>query len=403
MVNTQRYWTEGKIVNGVNVGGGRLMERTPSTTPVAPVTSTPAPASIDRTPVISPYQQSLENAATVAASRADLLKQNQQYAATQRQSRIDAINTTFAPRIAREKEEGDARMSRIAALNFRSGIIGSGADTTKTGEQKVLNEKSLQALEDQKAMAIQGAFDKADELARQLTEDDYSSAKESANANIAVQKNRLDNAKEVIKSFGAASTTLKNLKIADPKTYENLLSTGMSDFEISNLLTANNPEAEVLKTEVVGNKVLTVTKIGNKTFVETHETDIQPQEEFKSVDGVGYGVTTGSDGNLILRRLTSNKKSSDEESPSSFIDIMQQSIDAGATPEQAAREAAIASEAAGIQVDQKTLSNWTEQARKLKKVDVDTTEDIVETDINNSRISNILDRATSFFSNLFGE
>ena len=53
-----------------------------------------------------------------------------------------------------------------------------------------------------------------------------------------------------------------------------------------------------------------------------------------------------------------------------FLDIMQMSIDAGATPEQAAREAANASELAGIPVNQKTLENWLKVARKLIKTPV---------------------------------
>lgn len=431
---TQRYST-GPISTGPN-----SIWTTPATAPVAPVVAPTAPVvapTVDRTPVISPYQQSLDNVATVASSRADLLAENQRYAATQRQARIDAINTTFAPRIAREKEEGDSRMSRIAALNFNQGIVGSGADTTKTGEQKGLNEKALQNIEDTKAMAIQAAFDKADELARQMTEDQYSSAKNSAEANVVAQKNKLDSAKEVIKSFGAVSTTLENLKIADPKTYQNLLSTGMSDFEISNLLTASNPEAKVLKTELVGDTVLTVTQIGNKMYTETHKTDIKPEEKFQAVDGVGYGVTNSSDGKLVLRPLTTKKKD-EENSSSNFTDIMQQSIDAGATPEQAAREAALSSEQSGIQVDQKTLTAWTEQARKLKKTPVKAEEVVAvskieqdisdlskggilnkgdirlalrkrgysEQEINNASVSNVIDRtlsnASSFFANLFG-
>jgi len=52
---------------------------------------------------------------------------------------------------------------------------------------------------------------------------------------------------------------------------------------------------------------------------------------------------------------------------SSFRDIMQLSIDTGATPELAAREAALASEFSGIPVDQKTLSQWTTEARGMKK------------------------------------
>lgn len=60
----------------------------------------------------------------------------------------------------------------------------------------------------------------------------------------------------------------------------------------------------------------------------------------------------------------------DINSPSNFVDVMQRSIDAGATPEEAAREAVLASQNNGITVDQKTLTTWTEQARKLKKTPV---------------------------------
>lgn len=56
-----------------------------------------------------------------------------------------------------------------------------------------------------------------------------------------------------------------------------------------------------------------------------------------------------------------------ENETTNFIDVMQATIDAGGSPEQAAREAATVSEASGVQVDQKTLNAWTAAARKLKK------------------------------------
>jgi hypothetical protein len=52
---------------------------------------------------------------------------------------------------------------------------------------------------------------------------------------------------------------------------------------------------------------------------------------------------------------------------SNFLDIMQESINAGDSPEVAARTAAAISEQSGISVDQKTLNDWTSQARKLEK------------------------------------
>ncbi len=451
MEKTQRYWTEGKIVNGKNVGGGVLAERPVATTAnkntvnvvgykdnpdgtttnflsdgtqdtgkltkntdgsysFSPLNNTVAPK-VDRTPVVSAYQQSLNDAASI--DREAILEKNKTYAATQRQSRIDAIKSVFAPRIKREEEEANARLSRIAALNFKSGVTGSGVDTTKIGEQTDLNKKSMQALDDVQQQMIQEAFDKADVLARQLTEEEFSAKKSTAEAKVVAEKNKLDTAKDVIKSFGAANTTLDSLKEADPKTYNNLIATGMSDFEISNLLKASNPQAKVIETKVVGNNIVTVSQIGNKTVVETHKTDIQPQEEFKSVDGVGYGVTTLPDGTLNLRKLTG---SSDTETSgsSNFIDIMQQNIDAGFSPEVAAREAAALSEKSGLPVDQKTLASWTQQARTLTKkqvpepVGAETTpsklgQDVADVLRNSGAGSDSLQTASSFWGNLFGQ
>ena len=49
---------------------------------------------------------------------------------------------------------------------------------------------------------------------------------------------------------------------------------------------------------------------------------------------------------------------------------MQESINNGATPEQAAREAAMASENLGISVSQGDINKWTNIARKLSKVTI---------------------------------
>lgn len=58
---------------------------------------------------------------------------------------------------------------------------------------------------------------------------------------------------------------------------------------------------------------------------------------------------------------------------SNFTDVMQAAIDQGATPEQAAREAVMASENIGVQVDDKKLSAWVKQAKTMKKTVATTT------------------------------
>lgn len=250
MPTTQGYWTEGKVVQTptgpLNVGGGTFVQGTPpSSATSAPAVTTTTTAASSPVPPRTPGLLDDAKAAAVAAaqSRAAAQLQADAYAASQRQARIDAINTAFAPRISREKTEGDARLSRVAALNVRSGIVGSGVDTTKLGDQKSSNDKSLQAIEDAKATAIQEAFGWADELARQRAEDIYKSNKEGAEANVKRYQDQTNTALEALKAFGKSDVTADKLKVADPNTYNTLRDvSGMSDAQIDAYLKVNAPE-----------------------------------------------------------------------------------------------------------------------------------------------------------------
>jgi hypothetical protein len=65
-------------------------------------------------------------------------------------------------------------------------------------------------------------------------------------------------------------------------------------------------------------------------------------------------------------RLGSEAGSGSTTSTNPFSDVMTDALKSGASPEQAAREAAAVSEASGVPVDQKTLTAWAAQARALK-------------------------------------
>src|SRR5574343_2080615 len=119
----QGYWTEGKVVNGTNVGGGTFVQGTPpAPTPTIAPTVTPTPTVVPtRTPGLLETAQNEQ--ATALASRAAARTEADSYAAQLRQARIDAINQTFAPRIAREQTEGENRLARVAALNVSSGVV----------------------------------------------------------------------------------------------------------------------------------------------------------------------------------------------------------------------------------------------------------------------------------------
>lgn len=263
-------------------------------------------SSVDRTPAVGLLQKAEKNALVTADSQKKIQRQADSYAAQMRQARIDAINQAFAPRIKREQEEGQGRLARVDAMNFARGIIGSGADTTKVGEQRGLNEKALRAIEDEKAILINEAFGYADALGKERAEQLTKEAQGIATSSVDFYKSQAEKANQAIQMFGKQGVKLDELKKADINTYNTLREiSGMSDFEIENMLRSNNPSAKVLKTELVGNKVLTVTQNADGTIdTKTYATDIGGDEELKEVDGVAYGMKLDANGNLVLRKLT---------------------------------------------------------------------------------------------------
>lgn len=258
---------------------------TPATIPTTIPTMTPTPV-INRSQSV--YQQSLDAQANVANSYEDLLNQSKQYQAQQRQARIDAINQTFAPRISREKEAGAERMERMAILNTKLGVRDSGLDTQRSGGQQKLNEKALQDIEDTKSMAIQAAFDKADELALKETEIQYGMSVKGAEANVAATKNRYDDALKTLSTFSKAGniTSSQDLRNVDPNTYQTLKNvSGMSDPEIDAYLKVNAPEGtfQWSAAQVHGSKLVVPKMVNGKVTMETLDMGFTPVDP-KDID-----------------------------------------------------------------------------------------------------------------------
>lgn len=231
--------------------------------PAAPVISTPAPgvstslvgttpaAPVDRTGGIGTLASAQSAAALQPTDYADIQRQADEYAANQRDARIDAINTTFAPRLDAEQKAGDARIARVNALNFNAGIVGSGVDTTKTGDQKDLNDKALQAIQDQKALDINSAFEAADKLATDRAALMTTQRQNSADANVKLYQDQADQATAVLKQFGAAGKTLDQIEAADPNTIKTLREvSGLSDFQIQAMLDSASPSPTNVDTKI---------------------------------------------------------------------------------------------------------------------------------------------------------
>lgn len=249
--------------------------KAPATTTPPPVsTSTvPPPATnIRRTPGL--LDKAKEEALVTASSQRNIQRQADQYASTQRQARIDAINAAFAPRIAREEAEGAGRVDRVKAIAFKQGIIGSGVDSTKIGEQKTLNEDILRGIEEEKAILINDAFNAADKLSRERAETLTGEAKARAESNINLYKERADQALEALKLFGQAGTSLQDIESSDPNTIKTLREvSGLSDAQIDTLLKTSAPKDTYQwdEAQYVGNKLVVPKVLNGKITLESIE------------------------------------------------------------------------------------------------------------------------------------
>lgn len=231
-------------------------------------------ARVDRTAgvgLLGSAEQKLAEASSLDTAKKALEDANL-FAAQQRQARIDAINKTFAPRIQRQEEENKAQMSRVEALNFKRGILGSGADTTKLGEQRGLNEKALQAIEDEKALLIQQAFDAADTLATERAKLLTEQAKGAAQANVDLYKAQAERAMNTLATFGKVGVSYEDLLSTDPNTIKTLREvSGLSDAQIKNSLIAAAPEGTYQwnQAQAEGNKMYVPKLVNGKVTLET--------------------------------------------------------------------------------------------------------------------------------------
>lgn len=285
-------------------------------TPTTP-TTTPAPATSVRNPSL--YEKALSERTAATKTYQDQLDQVKIYAAQQRQARIDAINTAFAPRIAREEKAGAERMQRVKALTFKSGITGSGVDTTKLGEQSNLNEKALQDIEASKAIAIQEAFDKADALAVSMANQAYDRSLKTAEANLEQEKFKYNNALDAIKTFGAGGTSLEALKTSEPETYRTLQeASGLSDLQIASMLNSSSPQPSNVDT-VIKNGYIISSYFDPKLKKFTHITEKLPEgvsdadlEIMNGANGIIYALnkTTGK----VVNKVDASKPASMTES-----------------------------------------------------------------------------------------
>lgn len=109
-------------------------------------------------------------------------------------------------------------------------------------------------------------------------------------------------------------------------------------------------------------------KMEDRKYQELKATTEWKRDTILELAKKGITGLTLSDSEQVIFNTATKVAQQEGGSISSFSDIMQDEINNGSSPETAARTAASVSEAQGIQVDQKTLSSWVAQAKKMKPI-----------------------------------
>lgn len=320
------------------------------------------------------WQRILDTAPDRTEVRNDILKQSgidqTEYFADQKKriTEIDSLTQDYNATVAARDAQIAQTTDKLASMNF----INNQTAQINRNAAPLLNQKASNINSKAATMqALQGNFSEALKFANLAVEDavaTYSDKVEAFKTTYNIWSDQLERIDSKYKeAYDAAS------KIAD-REYE----AAKADKDFVKELMLKNPNA------------------GINIATDTAESATRK-----------YTAAGGSIQDIVNMNEVNN--SGNNSSP--FTDVMQAAINQGATPQEAARAAATVSENSGIQVDQKTLNNWTNEAKKMvKQVVAAPVETNMKTTINNvSKLERANQNATqareavgSFFSNLFG-
>ena len=230
------------------------------------------------------------------------------------QPQIDAINTIYAKRYEEERAKALQREGQNRAMLSRAGLLGTPQATTRTTETEDINKRQRELTDAEKALKIQEVYGKMNEDAKKRVEEERANALGMADKAMALRKERMNDATSRLKSLGQAGFDMEKIK-SDANLYKYLQeATGMSDLEMdANLKIAQGDNIVKSGMEKVGNKLIGWTMDKNGNFKQTeYQSDIAPEEEYKEIDGVPYGMSRDAQGNLIMRPITGYMESPDK-------------------------------------------------------------------------------------------
>lgn len=235
---------------------------------------------------------------------------------------VDSVRTQFANTLNQEYAAGDARNSRVRALNTSAGLGGSDFASAAATKQEEGNKKAVQLIEQEREAKIQAILadvdDRASEEYRRQREEYVKGLEGNLDALKAAKEEDRTKAMQTITGLAQQGISIDRLKESDPNTYEHLIKEyGGNQLDLESAWNESLPEDKKTK---YSDKIIQGANGGATLFryglnpvtgkVDQKEYDLGVS--FNTLNGVKpvnvngrlFALSTDADGNEIARPLT---------------------------------------------------------------------------------------------------
>jgi len=283
-------WSEGKIVNGVNVGGGVFTSNptpapvvtnpTPTPTPTPTPVTNPTPTPVDR-PI---YDTPTAPTKTAEQIQTDMLQNAQ--------GEINALGQYESSLLAEQKVINDKNDRSTASISTLTGLAGSTEANTQQQATTAVGQQANQKIKNEVAMKVQSLLGNirasAVTEARSLREE----ARLTEQQRIANREKQQAESVTQLRNLAASGVTYDGLRNTDPNSFAYLSKQFGGDAVLKGAFVLNTPQDQIIDKKLENGKYIVARQnpLTGKVTVET--TDIPGV-------GVGYSKVTDAGDRLI--------------------------------------------------------------------------------------------------------
>lgn len=206
---------------------------------------------------------------------------------------MDLINSYYGSKFANQVEANRGTLARAKVLNSNTGNIDSGTGASAIEETTKKGAAAIDAVENEKVVALQHAVGQIDDLKYNAIKDESSRVAQDSKAYADTRLANATKAQDVLKSYLSAGGNIEKLKTTEPESYAALSKALGGDMQLESQAIAFAPKDTFVsdKPEIMGNKAIWFKKDPKTGAISQVSVDIPGDKGIKSVTRVpGEGL-----------------------------------------------------------------------------------------------------------------